>query len=147
MYLPVSSQTIKYHLNDCGVELKLVKTSVTSEGSMYNIVLNRPGDPVVMGLTSIEENKTAMLFIGTILSFNYRSKPIHEQMGFFEVILAGFVKYAISRNKAVITVVTDSSLITEVMVDLGFSLISPNWKNIGKYKGIMALTSRPPLPF
>ena len=147
MYLPISSKTIRYHLDECGIELKPVKEFLTATGSMYNIVLNRPGDPVFIGITSIEENKTAILFANPILSFSNRKKSVPDQMGYLEVIVKGFIRHAIRRHKIVVTIVTDNDLLAEVIVDLNFSLISPTWKSVGKYKGIMALVDKHVLPF
>ena len=147
MYIPVSSQTIRYHLDECGIELRHVKAFVSASTSMYNIILNRPGDPVFIGLTSIEEDKESILFANPILSFANRSKSIPDQMGYLEVIVRGFVRYAKTRNRIVVTIITDNNLLAEVITDLGFSLISPTWKSTGKYKGIMALVNKHSLPF
>lgn len=147
MYVPVSSKTIKYHLDDCGIEIRQVKEFLSANDSMYNIILDRPGDSVFIGLTSIEESKEAILFANPILSFANRNKSIPDQMGYLEVIVRAFVRYADLRNRVVLTIITDNNLLAEVMVDLDFSLIPQTWKSNGKYKGIMALVDKHPLPF
>lgn len=150
MYLPVSSKTIKYHLDDCGIEIKPVKEFLTVTNNMYDIVLNRPGDPVLMGLACIEESRDAILFTNTTLSFSNRKKSIPDQMGYLEAIVKSFVRYAKRRNMGTMTMATYNSLLVETMVDIGFSLTltSPiSCMGNGKYIGNMVLNNKCLLPF
>ena len=147
MYLVASSKMMKYYTETCGITIKPRSDEDSFTGGIHNIILNRPGEPVFLGITTVEQNMRAMLFTKTILSYNNRKKSRGEQMALLETIARGFVKYATNNDKNVLTIATDNEMLLEIMVDMSFILISPEWKNESIYKGVMPLDGTTLLPF